>query len=127
MIYNTTPSSTLFLHSSQNYQSMRFKDQNEVSGCKHNTTDNDWIIRRASSPPVLPLEDKRLRWKDMILLEHANTGKFFTSMAGRKNRQGFQEVCVGEDLEDEECEWVVEETIWVRQHILEQQQTDFHM
>lgn len=61
----------------------------------------------------------------MVWLEHANTGKYFSSMAGYKNGQGFQEVVCADDMDEEnggdgDHEWIVEETTWVRQHILGQ-------
>ncbi|KAK3837388.1 MAG: hypothetical protein J3R72DRAFT_449850 [Linnemannia gamsii] len=137
MVYKTTPSSTLYLHSSPDHRSSNREEYQEVSGSKYPDSDNDWIIRRAStssspSSSFVPgskghgEDDQLMRWKDVIWLEHANTGQYFRSMAGCKNGQGFQEVSAGEQVEDGQegeegdCEWVVEETAWVRQHILGQ-------
>ncbi|KAF9095991.1 hypothetical protein BGX29_008786 [Mortierella sp. GBA35] len=130
MVYKTTPSTTLFLHSSRDYRSINHEDHNEVSGHNYSDPDNDWILRRAPSFSSFDTaaaataasqshcEGQLLRWKDVVWLEHVDTGRYLCSMAGYKNGQGFQEVCVGEEGYDGDHEWVVEETPWVRQHIL---------
>ncbi|KAF9137808.1 hypothetical protein BGX30_009875 [Mortierella sp. GBA39] len=132
MVYKTTPSSTLFLHSSRDHQPSNChhddEDRSEVSGCKYDDSDNDWILHRSPSYSSSTKHEETgrqlLRWKDMIWLEHANTGRHLSSMAGYKNRQDFQEVVCADEMDEEDGdgdhEWIVEETTWVRQHILGQ-------
>ncbi|KAG0055382.1 hypothetical protein BGZ83_008774 [Gryganskiella cystojenkinii] len=45
MIYKTTPSTTLYLHSHQ-HRSINHQDHNEVSGYRYHNRDNDWIVSR---------------------------------------------------------------------------------
>ncbi|KAF9145732.1 hypothetical protein BG015_011792 [Linnemannia schmuckeri] len=132
MVYKTTPSTTLFLHSSRDHQPSNHhhddEDRSEVSGCKYDDSDNDWVLHRSPSYTSSTKHEETgrqlLRWKDMVWLEHANTGRYFSSMAGYKNGQGFQEVVCADEMDEEDGdgdhEWIVEETTWVRQHILGQ-------
>ncbi|KAF8937221.1 hypothetical protein BGZ58_003085 [Dissophora ornata] len=135
MIYKTTPSTTLYLHS-HNYRSFNHQDHNEVTGYRYHDSDNDWIISRPdgsggaqgadaecnSATTVQAATSGRqlspyLQWKDVFWLKHANTGRFFNSMASLKVTQGFQEVSALEGTHSNN-DWIVEETTWLRQQIL---------
>ncbi|KAI7827436.1 hypothetical protein BC939DRAFT_89876 [Gamsiella multidivaricata] len=122
MIYKTTPSTTLFLHS-HNHRSVNHQNHNEVSGYKYHDSNNDWIISRpdmgngSSRMPSSAQLSPYLQWKDVFWLKHVNTGKYFNSMASRKISQGFQEVsALGGPHSNND--WIVEETTWLRQQIL---------
>ncbi|KAG0010792.1 hypothetical protein BGZ80_001179, partial [Entomortierella chlamydospora] len=131
MIYKTTPSTTLFLHS-HNYRSINHQDHNEVTGYKYHDSNNDWIVCRPGegAEDYLPsagggsnvgengqLLSPYLQWKDVYWLLHANTGKYLNSMASLKISQGFQEVSALESPHSNN-DWIVEETTWLRQQIL---------
>ncbi|KAF9288989.1 hypothetical protein BGZ68_010220 [Mortierella alpina] len=45
MIYKTTPSTTLYLHS-HDYRSINHQDHNEVTGYRYHDSNNDWIVTR---------------------------------------------------------------------------------
>ncbi|KAG0209579.1 hypothetical protein BGX28_010194 [Mortierella sp. GBA30] len=45
MIYKTTPSTTLYLHS-HDYRSINHQDHNEVTGYRYHDRNNDWIVSR---------------------------------------------------------------------------------
>ncbi|KAF8984475.1 hypothetical protein BGZ46_007939 [Entomortierella lignicola] len=154
MIYKTTPSTTLFLHS-HNYRSINHQDHNEVTGYKYHDSNNDWIVRRPGEGegevrvareggrgrgredniPNISISNTNtttstnnntkqiqhlspyLQWKDVYWLQHANTGKYFNSMASLKISQGFQEVSALESPHSNN-DWIIEETTWLRQQIL---------
>ncbi|KAG0004337.1 E3 ubiquitin-protein ligase ubr1 [Modicella reniformis] len=120
MIYKTTPSTTLFLHS-HNHRFTNHQEHNEVTGYRYHDSDNDWIICRPdngadhrNNPGVL---SPYFQWKDVFWLQHVNTGKHFNSMASLKISQGFQEVSALEGPHSNN-DWIVEETTWLRQQIL---------
>ncbi|KAF9196732.1 hypothetical protein BGZ50_007896 [Haplosporangium sp. Z 11] len=155
MIYKTTPSTTLYLHS-HNYRAINHQDHNEVTGYRYHDNNNDWIVTRpddedgdsdtledgvgvgaaANSPNTTVSEangknsavvgsvgikttprSPYLQWKDVFWLKHANTGKYFNSMASLKISQGFQEVsALGAAHSNND--WIIEETTWLRQQIL---------
>ncbi|KAF9954066.1 hypothetical protein BGZ72_004928 [Mortierella alpina] len=45
MIYKTTPSTTLYLHS-HDYRSINHQDHSEVTGYRYHDSNNDWIVTR---------------------------------------------------------------------------------
>jgi len=45
MIYKTTPSTTLYLHS-HDYRSINHQDHSEVTGYRYHDNNNDWIVTR---------------------------------------------------------------------------------
>ncbi|KAG0265822.1 hypothetical protein BG011_003973 [Mortierella polycephala] len=149
MIYKTTPSTTLYLHS-HNYRAINHQDHNEVTGYRYHDNNNDWIVTRPDDETGDPdtLEDgggavnslnttmsetngkysavvgtkatpksPYLQWKDVFWLKHANTGKYFNSMASLKISQGFQEVSALGTAHSNN-DWIIEETTWLRQQIL---------
>ncbi|KAF9356395.1 hypothetical protein BGX26_005340 [Mortierella sp. AD094] len=139
MIYKTTPSTTLFLHS-HNYRSINHQDHNEVTGYKYHDSNNDWIVCRpgegegyssnasdgsnisnnglaTTNSQQMQHLSPYLQWKDVYWLQHANTGKYFNSMASLKISQGFQEVSALESPHSNN-DWIIEETTWLRQQIL---------
>ncbi|KAF9114814.1 hypothetical protein BGX27_009762 [Mortierella sp. AM989] len=121
MIYKTTPSTTLFLHS-HNYRSINHQDHNEVTGFKYHDSNNDWIVCRPGEGTGGEENTQQqlspyLQWKDVYWLKHVNTGKYFNSMASLKISQGFQEVSALESPHSNN-DWIIEETTWLRQQIL---------
>ncbi|KAF9581618.1 hypothetical protein BGW38_001303 [Lunasporangiospora selenospora] len=141
MIYKTSPSTTLYLHS-HNRRSINHADHNEVTGYKYHDSDNDWIVTKpdGQSDPDHEVVDAKgdgqgvdagpsqpsrpgpsnsqyLQWKDVFWLRHANTGNFLHSMASLKISQGFQEV-TAYDQPHSNNDWIIEETTWLRQQIL---------
>ncbi|KAI1295072.1 hypothetical protein EDD11_008031 [Mortierella claussenii] len=124
MIYKTTPSTTLYLHS-HNHRAMNHEDHCEVTGYKYHDSDNDWIMSRPEHDAEFEFHSPQdlfpyLQWKDVFWLKHANTGRFLNSMASLKISQGFQEVsALGAPHSNND--WIAEETTWVRQHILSEE------
>ncbi|GJJ72492.1 hypothetical protein EMPS_04850 [Entomortierella parvispora] len=129
MIYKTTPSTTLYLHSHP-YRSINHQDHNEVSGYRYHNQDNDWIVTRPDMAPPNPTQgppssasssmasrSSFLQWKDVFWLKHGQTGQFLNSMASLRINQGFQEISTMEAPHSNN-DWIVEETTWLRQQIL---------
>jgi len=143
MIYKTTPSTTLYLHSHP-YRSINHQDHNEVSGYRYHNQDNDWTVTRPDmAPPTststpgpsasassstkkdtagalsssIAPRSSFLQWKDVFWLQHAQTGQFLNSMASLRINQGFQEISTMEAPHSNN-DWIVEETTWLRQQIL---------
>jgi len=119
MVYKTTPSTTLYLHS-HNHRSLNHQDHNEVSGYLYHDEDNDWIISRPDNnitEYMKSLQSPYLQWKDVFWLQHDKTGRYFNSMASLKIPQGFQEVTALETPHSNN-DWIVEETTWLRQQLL---------
>ncbi|KAF9336233.1 hypothetical protein BG006_009291 [Podila minutissima] len=113
MIYKTTPATTLYLHHKSNHE-------NKVTGNKCHDSDNDWIITRPEQDildlavsEARPKRKTHLKWKDVFWLRHANTGRYLHTL---KTSQGF-EVSAVEGLHSNN-DWIVEETTWLREHIL---------
>ncbi|KAF9964275.1 hypothetical protein BGZ70_006692 [Mortierella alpina] len=51
MIYKTTPSTTLYLHS-HDYRSINHQDHSEVTGYRYHDINNDWVVTRPDEDAV---------------------------------------------------------------------------